>query len=193
MQDWNVIITVQKGGFKRAINFFKAFGPVSKTGFYNVLVSKVTDVDHMMQALNKRISENPDILTWLARVIPVTHMVDFQTGEELESRTKEILHSRATELAGKGFHIRVHRRGLKGIFSGWETEKRLDEFLLQELEKAGTPGRIDFQTPDAVILIETLGPTAGLSYWTSEDLKKYPLLGFSAYLAEELEEQSLQS
>jgi tRNA(Ser,Leu) C12 N-acetylase TAN1 len=180
MQDWNVIVTVRQDGFKRAFRFFNEFGPLSKTGFFNVLVLKTSDADRMLDVLRERIFEDPGILNWLARVIPMIYRVSFQTGEELESKAREILLLWTPELAGKGFHVRMHRRGMKGKISSWETEKRFNEFLLEELDKSGTPGHIAFDDPDAVIAVETLGSVAGLSLWEREDLERYPFLRFDS-------------
>lgn len=178
MQDWNVIVTVRESGFKRAFRFFSEYGPLNKTGFFNVLTLRASNLDRMMDELREKVAEDPSILEWLARVVPLAHRLSFQTGEELESKAREILLPWVPELAGKSFHVRMHRRGMKGKVSSWETERRLNEFLLEELEKAGTPGHISFQDPDAVIALESVGSVAGLSLWTREDLERYPFVRF---------------
>jgi hypothetical protein len=48
--------------------------------------------------------------------------------------------------------------------------------LLEALEKAGAPGRVSFQEPDAIIAIETIGTWAGLSLVTREDRERYPFI-----------------
>ena len=40
----------------------------------------------------------------------------------------------------------------------------------------GRPGRINFDDPDHVIDIETVGSRAGLSLWARDDLRCYPFL-----------------
>ena len=45
------------------------------------------------------------------------------------------------------------------------------------LAAAGTPGQISLYDADAVVLIETVGPRAGLALWTRADLARYPFLG----------------
>jgi len=52
----------------------------------------------------------------------------------------------------------------------------LDEALLETLEHRGTPGRIDFDDPDFILDVETVGQRAGMSLWTREDLHRYPFL-----------------
>ncbi len=73
-------------------------------------------------------------------------------------------------------HVRLYRRGFKGRLSSHDEERFLDDALLQALEAAGTPRRITFDDPDAVIDVETLGNWAGLSLWTRADLARYPFL-----------------
>jgi hypothetical protein len=73
--------------------------------------------------------------------------------------------------------VRLRRRGLKGIISTPEEERFLDDALLETLAAAGHPGRIRFDDPDYVLLIETLAGNAGMTLLTGEDLKRYPFLG----------------
>jgi hypothetical protein len=51
--------------------------------------------------------------------------------------------------------------------------------LLAALEAAGTPGRITFDDPDAILAVETVGRRAGPSLETREDLATYPFLGLN--------------
>jgi tRNA(Ser,Leu) C12 N-acetylase TAN1 len=39
------------------------------------------------------------------------------------------------------------------------------------------PASIDFQDPDAILAVETVGQRGGLSLWTREQLRTYPFLG----------------
>jgi tRNA(Ser,Leu) C12 N-acetylase TAN1 len=70
----------------------------------------------------------------------------------------------------------MHRRGFKGKLSSMGEERFLDGYLLNVLEQSGTPARITFDDPDVVVTLETLGPRCGLSLWTREELRRYPLL-----------------
>lgn len=79
-------------------------------------------------------------------------------------------------MAGKTFHVRLHRRGFKGQLSTPEEERFLDDTLLDALKRAGTPGSLAFDDPDAVIQIETVGNRAGISLWSREELGRFPFL-----------------
>jgi tRNA(Ser,Leu) C12 N-acetylase TAN1 len=106
----------------------------------------------------------------------VTRTFDFQSPEEVEARAKEAALSLVPELAGKTFHVRFHRRGHKGQLSSAGEERFLGEALLGALTAASTPGRLGFDDPDAVLVVETVGNRGGLSLWGREDLKRYPFL-----------------
>ena len=176
MVDWNVVITASERGFGRARKFFVQFGSVSRTEFFNVLVLRTDDPHLVMEAIVERKLENSDSLAFLSRIVPVSHTFSFQSEEEFKEKAKEISLTWVPELAGKSFHVRMHRRGFKGRLSSPEVERFLDEVLLQALENTGTPGHITFKNPDAIIAVETVGQRAGLSLWTRMDLERYPFL-----------------
>jgi tRNA(Ser,Leu) C12 N-acetylase TAN1 len=44
------------------------------------------------------------------------------------------------------------------------------------MQSEGSTGRIDFEDPDVIIVVETVGQIAGLSLWTREQRRKYSLL-----------------
>jgi len=43
----------------------------------------------------------------------------------------------------------------------------------------GSPGRITFTDPDAILQIETIDGRAGVSLWQRDDLQRYTFLGAS--------------
>ena len=176
LKDWNVVINVNKGGFNQAFKVLKDFGTISKTEFFNVLVMKVDDIHGMLEALCKQISEDPQFLSFLSRLIPVTKTFIFQSPEEFERNVREIILTWVPELEGKGFHVRMHRRGFKGRLSSLEEEKMLDNILFESLKKVDKPGHITFENPDVIIAVETVAHRAGLSLWTHEDLQRYPFI-----------------
>jgi adenylyl- and sulfurtransferase ThiI len=147
---------------------------VSQTEFFNVLVMKVSNIPQFLEQLNSVLAEDPHLATVLARVVPVSASFTFQLPEEFEEKAREIALQWLPQLAGKGFHVRMRRRGFKGRLSSLEVERSLGALLLEALEKAGTPGHLTFENPDAIAVVETLGQWAGLSCWTREELERYP-------------------
>lgn len=177
MLDWNVVATVREGGFRDAARLLEAFGPVSRTDYFNVLVLRTGDIAGALERLREQLEREPGIGNFLARFVPLARTFAFQSAREFEAKAAEIVAGWVPELSGKRFHVRMCRRGFKGRLSSMDEERFLDERLLGLLEEAGAPGRITFADPDAVIAIETVGPRGGLSLWTREDLARYPFLG----------------
>jgi tRNA(Ser,Leu) C12 N-acetylase TAN1 len=137
---------------------------------------KVDDITGMLETLRDLVTDDSRALPFLSRLIPVTEAFTFQSPEEFKSRAREMVLAWADKLRGKSFHVRILRRGFRRKLSSPEKERLLDAALLESLEKAGSHGRITFDDPDAVIAIETVGQRAGLSYWTREDLQRYPFI-----------------
>jgi hypothetical protein len=176
MQDWNVVITIYDQGFREAFGLLEGMGRVSRTGFLNVLVMKVGDLGVMLETICQRWADDPRWRGNLARVMPVTKRFTFQSAEEFEAMACDAILPWMPELAGKSFHVRMHRRGFKGRLSSQAVERRLSETLLEEMEKSGEAARITFQDPDAILAVETVGSGAGLSLWCREELQRYPFL-----------------
>jgi tRNA(Ser,Leu) C12 N-acetylase TAN1 len=176
VQQWNVVVNVRERGYRRAFNVLSEFGAVRRTAFFNVLVMEVDDVQGMLEAIRQRTLYNPNSLSFLSRLIPVTEAFTFQPSEEFEIKARETVLKWVPKLGGKSFHVRMHRRGLKGKLSSYDEEHFLDDTLLEALEKAGTPGSITFDDPDAVLAVETLDHRAGLGLFRREELQRYPFM-----------------
>jgi tRNA(Ser,Leu) C12 N-acetylase TAN1 len=151
MQDWNVVITVHDGHFTRARQLLRRFGKTKRTGFYNVLVMKVEDIAEFQEQLADLAATVPDILDIIARVMPATKLFEFQSAEAFETQSRGLALEWVPQLAGKSFHARMHRRGLKEALPSQHEERMLDEALHEALENAGTPGRINFDDPDYIL------------------------------------------
>jgi tRNA(Ser,Leu) C12 N-acetylase TAN1 len=171
-----VLVSVRAGGYNRALRLLREFDSVSPSGFLDVLVMRVDDPNRLLEALAERAAREPDALAVLGRVVPVRSTFTFQSPEEFEVRARDAALAFLPELAGKGFHVRMHRHGFKGRLSSQAEERLLGTVLLEALEKAGTPGHVTFEDPDVILAVETLGNRAGLSLWTREDLRRYPFL-----------------
>jgi hypothetical protein len=174
---WNVIASVRQGHYHRARRFLRQFGAVAPSGYLNVLVMRVDDPKQLLDDLAVRQAAEPAALAGLGHVRPIGTTFAFQFPEEFEARARETALAFLPELAGKGFHVRMHRHGFKGKLSTQEQERLLGGALMEGLAQAGTPGRITFTDPDAILAVQTLGNRAGLSLWARDDLQRHPLLG----------------
>lgn len=176
MRDWNAVITVHEGGFAPTCRLLEPFGPVRKTEFFNTLVMRAVNPFQLLADLQGQLAGNPAIAAWVSRFMPMQRLFTFQSVEEFELRSRETVLEWLPRLANARFHVRMHRRGFKGKLSSAEEERFLDEFLLQRLAEAGTPGKVAFDDPDAIIALETIGPQAGLSFFGRDELKRFSLL-----------------
>jgi len=176
LPDWNVVVSVHETSFTWARRFLSEYGMVGGTEFHNVLVMKVESPTQFLSMVCQRWKEDPDIFAHISRIAPATVTFDFRTPEEFEARAQEAVASWAFRLTGKKFHVRMHRRGLKGVLSSQHEEQLLDEALLAALERAGASGTVRFEDADAVIDIETISHRAGLALWSRDELERYPFL-----------------
>ncbi len=176
MRDWNVVVTVHEGSYRRIADLLASFGRVARSDYFNVLVLRVEDMEGFLAAMQERVTEEPSILGELSRLVPVSVAFSFQSPAEFEAEAKEAAARWLPKLEHKSFHVRMHRRGFKGRLSSQEEERFLDFYLLQRLEEAGQPGRISFDDPDFIIALETVGQRAGLSFWPREVMARYPFL-----------------
>lgn len=192
MIDWNVVVTVQ-GSYTEALDVLRRFGDVSRTSFFNVLLLQVPNIEDFLDRFDEAVREAPTELSVLSRILPVTERFHFQSRDELESKAHQIALGWSASLAGKSFHVRMHRRGFKGRIHKTEQEQQLGAALLEHLEARGAPARLDFDDPDAVLAIETVGSEAGLSLWQRADLERHPSLRRSLGLEEKARSKELEA
>ena len=176
MPDWTVVATTREEGFDRARQLLSQFGQVFRTGYFNVLLLVPDDPDSFLDRFATMVENVPQVMDVLSRVVPAADGFTFESPEDFEAKARAIVLGWASRLYGKSFYVRMHRRGFKGRLPSQHEERFLDDALLERLREAGGPGRIDFEDPDAVIDVETVDNRAGLSFWTREDLKRYPFL-----------------
>jgi tRNA(Ser,Leu) C12 N-acetylase TAN1 len=174
--DWNVVVTAKPDGLSRARALLETLAPVGRTEFFNVLVMRVEDARAFAEQARDLALKDDRFMASVARLAPADRTFDYQTPAEFEAEASEAVRAFAPALAGLSFHVRVHRRGFKGRLSSIEEERLLSGLLLQALEGAGTPGRVSFNDPDAIVAIDTVGQRAGVSLWTRQDLKHLPFL-----------------
>ncbi len=174
--DWNVVVTVYDGEFAEAVRLLKQFGRVARTDYWNVLTMTVEDSAGLLRTVQSVVERDASLANAVSRIVPAQRTFRFQSPEEFEELACRVVDERLTELRGKSFHVRMHRRGFKGRLSSQHEEQFLDYHLLQRLQLEGAEGRIDFDDPDVIIAVETVGQSAGLSLWTREELESFELL-----------------
>lgn len=176
MRDWNVVATIRNDDFKRACQILQQFGELGRTRFYNVVVLKVGDLRDFLERLSALAVNAPETLRHISRAIPCMSTFSFRDEPEFQNKAREVALGWSSQLSGKSFHVRMHRRGMKDGMSSQVEERFLDDALLTALEASGMPGSITFEDPDFIIDVETIGNQAGLSLWSRADLVRYPFL-----------------
>jgi len=176
MRDWNVVAITREHRFSDAVHLLRNFGEVEKTGYFDVVVIRVAEIHLFLDQLHERLGEEPVVEQILGRVSPCTATFVYHSPDEFETKARRAVRELVPKLAGRRFHVRMHRRGFKGRLHAMEEEQFLDKVLLEMLDEQATPGTISFEDPQAIVAIETVDTRAGLAAWTDTDLARYRLL-----------------
>lgn len=171
-----VVTVFDEEGYRLARRLLPRFGPVEPTGYFNVLVMKVEDVADFTRGIAAWFEETPGYLNAISRLMPAHVVFDFASAEAFLDKAEDAVLAWTDRLSGKSFYVRLHRRGFRGDIISPDAERKLDEALLERLERSGHPGRVKFDDPGCVIDIETVDTRAGVSLWTKEELARYPFL-----------------
>ncbi len=172
MWEFNLIVT-QAGSTARYFHLLQELGPLGefhKTEFHGVILGRVEDrrqfLEEVLEA--RRRGELPD----LGRVVPIDRVFVFQTDNFL-GRLQQAALPYLDDLAGRRFYFRLERRGLKGQIVSPEIDRSIDAFILENLALAGKQAQIDFESPEAVLVAETVGDRCGVGLLTPADLERY--------------------
>jgi len=176
MKDWNLVVTIFQDGFRRALRSLRVLGSIERTPYHNVLAMKVGDPVQVLEAIELKTQESTALYDAISRVSPATHSFDFQSTDEFLEKTKNLLVEWSPRLTGRSFHVRLHRRGPKYDLGTQQTERSLNEALLDATARLGASGKLSFSDPDAVIAIDTIDGRAGVALWTRDDLSRHRLL-----------------
>jgi len=176
MSDWNMLVSTYQGGYRRAVRALRKLGPVDSTPYHNVIAMTAADPMAVLESIERRTEEVPALYDAISRVAPARARFSFGSASEFKEKAAAIMRDWLPELAGRSFHVRLHRRGPHRALPAHDAERDLDETLLAALAQAGACGRISFSDPDAVIAIDTVDDYAGIALWTREDLARHRLL-----------------
>lgn len=176
LDDWNVVVTVLQRHVQEALEFLRPLGQVSKPEIFNVLVMKIDNAELFLENVTQALAAQSRYEHVFQRIIPVSVCFEFQRPADFEAKAVMAAEPWVTRLANGSFHVRMHRRGFKGHLSSEDQESFLDRVLMQKLAERGAETRIDFEDPDFIIDIQTVGQRAGLGIWTREQALRYPFL-----------------
>lgn len=174
--EWNVVVSLYQGGFRRARRALAALGPVERCAYHNILVMQVDDPLALLAAVEQLTAEKPALYDAISRVAPAMHCFAFGSVEALKAQARAILSEWAPRAAGQSFHVRVHQRGGLHHLPTPEAERFFDDALIEATTQAGAAAKLSFTDPEVVIDIETIDERAGMAIWTRQDLASHRLL-----------------
>lgn len=173
MWEFNLVVTLAEGGrFRHLLQELAPHGDFRRTEFLGVILGQVADPQAFLETVAGHRARQLIAFSDLGRVIPVARVFLVHVGTFVGDLCRE-LHPWLDDLAGRRFYVRLERRGHKGEIVSPEAERAIDAWLLGELEARGTPGAIDYDDPDAVVVIETVGDRCGLALLTRELRRRY--------------------
>lgn len=172
---WNLIITVRKDGFKDAKRILRHYGTIGATRFFNVLVAHVDNLSDFLHDFSQEFFHRPYLQDRISRITPLLHTFTFDSRNDFESKTKEIITPWIPRLKNKSFHVRIHRRGGQEL-STLEEEQMLDRFIMETLQLQNSSAHVSFNNPDFIIDVETIEKEAGVSIWSSQELREHPFI-----------------
>lgn len=176
MKDWNVVVSIYQTGFRRALRALGKLGPVARSPYHNVLVMKVDDAVALLEAVERQTEEDPPLYDAISRVAPAERQFEFDSAQDFADKAKAVLREWLPRLAGRSFHVRLHRRGARHELHSPDVERMLDDAVIEATTQAGAPAKLSFTDPDVVIPIDTIDDRAGLSLWFRDDLSRHRLL-----------------
>jgi tRNA(Ser,Leu) C12 N-acetylase TAN1 len=170
-----VLVTSHEGFSRDLRRTLRRFGDFHAAGFRNVLLGEVASVEPFLLLLEQELEKKPFCKRWLARVLPLhlTFPIDPATfATDVESHLLAL----APTIVGKSFHVRVERRGHKGVLNTRTLELRLGEFLWSRVAALGPMPVISFEDPDVVVAMEIIGAVGGLALVTRALRQRFPFV-----------------
>ena len=179
-RDWNVVVTVHPDGYRRALELLSGLDDarVGHSQYGNVLLVHAASPSEFVHSLSRRAADDPSLLEdVISHVIPVEERFVFHSPEEFEAGALRLLFDRIEVLAGRSFHVRVHRHGFEGRLSSREEEEFLGAEIMDELDRRGDSATVDFDDPDILVVVETISTRAGVALLERDERQRHPFLG----------------
>jgi tRNA(Ser,Leu) C12 N-acetylase TAN1 len=179
MWEFNLVVTMASDGrFRHLMEELKPHGDFHRSEFLGVVIGRVEDPAAFLEVVREKTASQLIAFQDLGRVIPVERVFTFRA-EDFAEKVCEAVRPYIGPLAGKRFYVRLERRGLKGKIISPEAERTVDAFIEEELLREGKSAQIDFDHPDAVVVVETIGDRCGVALLSRELMERYPFVRVS--------------
>jgi len=174
MWTFNLVVTLASDGrYRRLLQELAPHGDFRRTGFLGVAIGQVEQPAAFLETIRQKRQQQLIAFQDLGRVVPLDRVFTFHL-EEFAGKAQAAILPYLEELAGRRYYVRLERRGLKGQIVSPEMERALDAFIEESLAAAGrAAAKVDFEHPDAIVAVETIGDRCGVGLLTREMLERY--------------------
>lgn len=170
--EYNILMTARRGEGDYLMEDLEGLGEFDKSGFRDVLIGKVEDVDRFLEELNSRGFPS------LSRVVPIDQSFKFDPSD-FEEKLADVIAPYAEEIeAGETYEVDFTRRGYKGKINTQEVEREAGSVIWKELEGRDIEPEVDLEDPDKTVVVETIGDLCLVGLVTRRMKDKYYLLKF---------------
>ena len=172
---WNVLVTAREGTPRQLRGALSRLARLRRSGFRNVFLARIDDPEAFLAAVAVLCTTRPMLEGWLGKIVPVERTFPVEPATfraRLEAEATHFL----DRLVGRSFHVRIERRGHKGLIDTHDCEQTLGAYLCDALERRGAHPVVEFGDPDVVLAVELVGDTAGMALLTREQRARFPFV-----------------
>jgi tRNA(Ser,Leu) C12 N-acetylase TAN1 len=178
MREWNILATSLEGRRDALLVALRKLGRFWRGGYQNVLVGAVDDHTVFLERVRDRLATDDLLASSLTKIVPVEQLIAFEP-QELSDAVIELVVPRVNRIAGKSFHVRLERRGLKGVVHTPTVERTVGQALVTAAAEHGAAATVTFADPDAIVAIETTGTTVAVGFLPRELRQAFPFVKVS--------------
>jgi tRNA(Ser,Leu) C12 N-acetylase TAN1 len=176
MWEFNLVVTMDREGrFGPMLKELALYGEFRRTEFFGVVLGRVQKPETFLETVLEKRGKQRTAFQDVGRVIPLDKVFTFRPEDFVELVGAAIV-PYLPRLAGKRHYVRLERRGFKGVIVSPEAEQALDHLIAEELSRQGATASVDFENPEAVVAVETIGDRCGVGLLTRELLDRYPFV-----------------
>jgi len=77
--EWNVIVSVHQHHYIAVRDFLYDYGEIKSTGYFNVLVMRVEDIEQFLQDMETAFSTAIPVLNYVGHIMPVNNRIIYQS------------------------------------------------------------------------------------------------------------------
>lgn len=173
--EWNILATANRRQERYLLRLLSRYGEFKGSGYRDVLIGKVENVDTFLEILKTLRQEKPEKVRSLSQIVPIERTFQFELSDFRE-KLREAISPYIELIEHSSFYVRVERRGHKGEISSLEVEQEMDTFILEVLKNTGKLAQVSFKDPEKIIIVETIENRAGVGLITKEMKEKYPFI-----------------